>query len=541
MSDSYSRQYRLAMESKDFLTVKTAVSFIAAVVAFIVSFLPLPQIAISVISIILIAIVYGVCFHELTDGIVSFFGKMPSNDSLCAVALIFSLARSVWLIFAESEFPGMVVWIVFLAIGVSMLMKLLYILQIVKNIEFIEENNTYSVEAADADLKKRLISKVFMVNPVISFPDVVSCSYEQDPAEKNNRIFVPVFIVCTITVSVIAFILGGADSFFLMLASVGACGASFTGEAAFILPYIVAQQRLRKLGSVLLGAESIDRLKDIDTLVVEDSDLFTDEYSGIVNIRFFKKSYVSKSLEYAAVLLDEIKSPIAPSVFDILECERESLPHVSFVKNIQNHGVYAKVNGEDVLLGNRNLLLSHNISPLSQEQEAAYMTMNRNLFYLAVRGELAAVLLVQYSANPALKQIAERIGQDFNLIVETRDCNINEYTVQTRYDLKKAHILVPEGEERKLLKKTREDLLRKKSNPVMITTKNAIGILTSVERAKKLSGIIGATVFLKTFSIILGAVLTAVAVFAVSQVVPVMWIFIYALIWLIPVIYLALQ
>ena len=541
MSDSYSRQYRLAMESKDFLTVKTAVSFIAAVVAFIVSFLPLPQIAISVISIILIAIVYGVCFHELTDGLVSLFGKMPSNDSLCAVALIFSLARSVWLIFAESEFPGMVVWIVFLAIGVSMLMKLLYILQIVKNIEFIEENNTYSVEAADADLKKRLISKVFMVNPVISFPDVVSCSYEQDPAEKNNRIFVPVFIVCTITVSVIAFILGGADSFFLMLASVGVCGASFTGEAAFILPYIVAQQRLRKLGSVLLGAESIDRLKDIDTLVVEDSDLFTDEYSGIVNIRFFKKSYVSKSLEYAAVLLDEIKSPIAPSVFDILECERESLPHVSFVKNIQNHGVYAKVNGEDVLLGNRNLLLSHNISPLSQEQEAAYMTMNRNLFYLAVRGELAAVLLVQYSANPALKQIAERIGQDFNLIVETRDCNINEYTVQTRYDLKKAHILVPEGEERKLLKKTREDLLRKKSNPVMITTKNAIGILTSVERAKKLSGIIGATVFLKTFSIILGAVLTAVAVFAVSQVVPVMWIFIYALIWLIPVIYLALQ
>ena len=169
------------------------------------------------------------------------------------------------------------------------------------------------------------------------------------------------------------------------------------------------------------------------------------------------------------------------------------------------------------------------------------MTMNRNLFYLAVRGELAAVLLVQYSANPALKQIAERIGQDFNLIVETRDCNINEYTVQTRYDLKKAHILVPEGEERKLLKKTREDLLRKKSNPVMITTKNAIGILTSVERAKKLSGIIGATVFLKTFSIILGAVLTAVAVFAVSQVVPVMWIFIYDLIWLIPVIYLALQ
>lgn len=178
-----------------------------------------------------------------------------------------------------------------------------------------------------------------------------------------------------------------------MLASVGVCGASFTGEAAFILPYIVAQQRLRKLGSVLLGAESIDRLKDIDTLVVEDSDLFTDEYSGIVNIRFFKKSYVSKSLEYAAVLLDEIKSPIAPSVFDILECERESLPHVSFVKNIQNHGVYAKVNGEDVLLGNRNLLLSHNISPLSQEQEAAYMTMNRNLFYLAVRGELAAVFI----------------------------------------------------------------------------------------------------------------------------------------------------
>ena len=167
------------------------------------------------------------------------------------------------------------------------------------------------------------------------------------------------------------------------------------------------------------------------------------------------------------------------------------------------------------------MLLSHNISPLSQEQEATYMTMNRNLFYLAVQGDLVAVILVQYSANPVLKQVAERIGQNFNLIVETRDCNINEYTVQTRYGLKKAHILVPEGEERKLLKKTREELLLKKSNPVMITTKNAIGILTSVERAKKLSSILDATIFLKTFSIILGAVLTAVAIFAVYPSTPV--------------------
>ena len=267
LPDSYSQQYRIAMESKDSLTVKTIVSLVAAFIVFIVSVTPLPNIAQAIISIVCIGVVYGVCFHELTDGIVSIFNKMPSNDSLCTVALILSLAQSIWLFFSQTENPNLISWIVFISIGISMLMKLIYIIQIIKNIELIKENNTFSVEAANADLKKRFISKVFMVNPVVTFPDVVASSYEEDPAERNNYIFVPVYTAAVIVVSVFAFIFRGADSFFLMLACLGACGAAFTSEAAFVLPYIIAQHKLRKLGSILLGAESVERLKDIDTLV----------------------------------------------------------------------------------------------------------------------------------------------------------------------------------------------------------------------------------------------------------------------------------
>ena len=290
---------------------------------------------------------------------------------------------------------------------------------------------------------------------------------------------------------------------------------------------------------MLLGSNSIERLKKINTLAVEDSDLFPSEYAAIVNVRFFRKKYVSKSLEYAAVMLDEINSPVASSLFEILDCDYDLLPNITSLRCIQDYGLSGVVNGENVLLGNRNLLLSHNIAPLSQEQEATLLTMNRSLFYLAVNNEVVAIILAQYSPDPELQKIVERVGENFNIILETMDCNINEYMVQKRYNLKNTHVIVTDTEESYKMYQVKKKLAKSKETPVMITTRNAIGILSSVEKAKKLSRVLELSILTKFISVLAGLVLTAIAVLAVPMTLSPLWVLVFNVLWMIPIIWIS--
>jgi hypothetical protein len=129
--------------------------------------------------------------------------------------------------------------------------------------------------------------------------------------------------------------------------------------------------------------------------------------------------------------------------------------------------------------------------------------MNSNSLYCAINGEIAAIILAQYVDDPVMKKAAEHVGGDFTIIVETNDCNITENMVQKRYDLSSTKIIVPDNDETLALETMRKKFKADESIPVMISTKNAIGILESVKQAKDLFEVIDVSILTKQSSIIL--------------------------------------
>ena len=541
MQDAYfTKQYNIAQNTKDTLSIKTAVSVFATVLMTILTLLGLPTAALSICSIILSVIMYGVCFHEFNDGIISVFKLKPSNDSFNAIALIFSVIEAFSLIFIKDVNSNFFSPVIFLSITISMIMKLVYIQEIINNLNLIKNNKTYIVDVSEISLTKRYIDQVCMVNPVVNFPDVIDTTYADDPSELKSKYFIPVVCIVVIIIALIALILKGTNVFFTSLCSLFAICASFTGEMTFVLPYMTTQKKLRKLGSVLLGYHSVNSLKNISTLIVQDSDLFPKELTQIIKLRFKKKEYVAKSIEYTAALLIETNSPLKDTFLEILDCSTDKLPAVDKWRSLKNYGIAAIMNGDTVLLGNRSLLLSYDIPPLSQEQEATLLTMNRNILYCSINGEIGAIILVQYVDDPIMKKAAEHVGGDFTIIVETNDCNITENMVQKRYDLSSTKIIVPDNDETILLEAMRKRLKSEVKLPVMISTKNAIGILESVKQAKSLSDVIDVSILTKQASIILGIILTTVALFTVPGLVSAFWIFLFNLLWSIPIIFLSI-
>ena len=535
----FNEQYTAALSARDSIGVKTAAAGIAALVTFILAMISaLPTIVNGIVGLIFAVALFLICLNEFSDGIVSAFRLQPSNDSLNAMAVVAAAIHSLYQIFA-GQWAQTVSWVIYFSVFCSMLMKFLFVNEILINLNIIKKGKMYEVSAERITLTKRYVEQVCMVNPVVHFPTVFDTSCDGDPSESKSKYFVPIAAGVALLISLITIFIGGFGAFSLSLAALFAIAASFTGETSFVLPYIATQRRLRKLGSILLGYHSIDALKDTENLIVTDTELFPPKRVFIDKFKFRNKMYMTEAIEYTAALLLKSDAPLKKAFMKMVSCPIDRLPPVDEWRYMRNYGISAKIYGDDVLLGNRNLMLSYDISPLSQEAEASMVTKNKNMLYLAVNGEIAAYVLFTYNCDPAMKRAAENVGEDFNLIVETNDCTITETMVQNRYDLQTTKIIVPDAEEVKLITEIRDSIADGNNLPVMITTKNSIGILSSVKQAKNLMSIIDLCILTKQASVGFGLVLTAIALFLAQPYVTGIWLFIFNLLWTLPVAFLA--
>ncbi len=537
MQDEYFlEQYNSAQSARDTFRVKTAVSGFAALTAGILSAFAVPHTVMALCEIFLSALVLLMCHRELLDGLTSLVNMTPSNDSLNSVASVIVTVNAVYGIFADYK-PF--AWVVFVSVFISMLMKLMFVREIIANLNLIRDNPTYAVSTEKVRLVKRYIDRVCMVNPVVKFPNVIDTTYADDPSEEKIRIFVPAVCGAVLLLSLIVGIVRGFGMFTAALSALFAITASFTGEMSFVMPYMTAQHRLRKYGSVLMGYHSIESLRNVDVLVVGDRELFPPSLIRIVRFRFENSKYLSEAVEYTATLLIESDSPLREEFCRTLGCSQDRLPAVSDWKFIKNYGVHAHIYGDEVLLGNRNLLLSYGAEPLPQEEEVSLITGNRSIMYLAVNGKLAAYMLYTFQPDPALKKAAETIGGDFTIIVETSDCGITENMVQKRYDMRTTRVIIPDTDEAELIKRAQQNADTDEL-PAMITTKNSLGILSSVRLAKRLSELVNLSIITKQGSIALGLLLTFIALLAVPASVSAVWVALFNLLWSLPVILLSI-
>ena len=536
----FEEQYNSVIASRDKLFMRAGICLGITGVFLLLTLLNLPRIAMGILQLIFSIFIWVVCNSEMIDGLRSFFKLRPSNDSFNALALIGSMVHSIYMLAAnppaDEHFFGVALYA---AITLSIAMKYLYVGQIIKNLDLIRDKKTYALQVTDLSLSKKYIRQICSANPMEEFPNVVRASYNSDPTEKKNRSFVPLVTIGVIVASTFIGIVHRGSFFVSLFAMLCIC-ACFSAEMSFVLPYIMMQIRLRKLGSILMGNYSIEHLKETDALLIQDKDLFPPENNEILKLNIHNKAKTKEAILYIASLLNRSESPLEEAFHKKFQGIPAQLPTVLQWRVVKSHGIIANINVDNVLLGNRNLLLSHNIQPWSPEKEAMLTAAGVHLVYLTINGKIAATLICRYGEDPELKKSAELLGGDFHLLVETKDCNINESMIQRKYDLSHTKISVPDPDEAKSVVETREELEEDQSPPVIISTQNALGILESIRRAKKLHSTLNLCITLQQLSILFGLILTAIGILIAPGNVSWLWVFAFNLIWALPAVAIAL-
>ncbi len=528
-------QNEIAHETKDRIVIEVLVSAFATVLMTILSLIGIAVSAIASCSLVMSGVIYYFCRREFNDAIISVFQKQPSNDSFNVAALIANALHSIALLFMGNGFSYSP--IIFLAITLSMIMKLIFAEEIIKNLNLVLDNSVFLVEMGKVNLARRFVSRVCIINPIIRFPDVIGDTYAEDPSEEKNKNFVPVIIIAAFVIPFVVLIIYGGNAFFNAFAAMFAVIASFTGEMTFVMPYLIAQYKLRRLGSVLFGYQSLTRLKDIDTLMVKDIEMFPVEDIVIEKIRISDLETIFKAVEYTASVFAHSGAPESNCFLGFIKYGKRLIPAPDKIKNLSGYGYIADFGQDSVIIGSRSLMLSHNIEVYPQEKEAALSTEG-SLMYCAVNGKMSASYIFTYKADRVMKRSAEQIGGDFNIIIDTTDCNITESFVRKKFDMQNASVIVPDTEESNAIREMRQTL-EVEDSPCMISTERSIGILEAVRHAKNLLSIIEYAILACQIGIVLGMVLTFVALLINPVIVTPVWVFVYNLIWVLPILFLS--
>lgn len=213
-------------------------------------------------------------------------------------------------------------------------------------------------------------------------------------------------------------------------ASLCLCGPTLCEFARTYFMYR-ENRKLASLGAAVTSFEGIKTMEKASCVAMDASDLFIAKVQKFKAVRMSRMS-VENSATLTAALLKDTGSLLS-TCFDGYEDTIDGdLPSAEDLEYDPRKGYSATVAGRHVIVGNRNMLIKHEIDVPTKQAERAYAG-NKSCMYVVVDGELTATFLVSYELIPSLrKSVASFAKTNLVLLLTTTDPSITESLVSLK-------------------------------------------------------------------------------------------------------------
>lgn len=266
--------------------------------------------------------------------------------------------------------------------------------------------------------------------------------------DRVAAVFVPLVLVIAIFTFSFWLILGpGLAQALVSSVSVLVIACPCALGLATPMSIIVGVGRGAKSGVLIRSAEVLERLAQIDTVVLDKTGTLTEGKPSVVEVQAVVGSTIEEVLSLAASLERGSEHPLAYAVLQAAETRGCALKPVDDFQMIPGHGVMGKVEGKRVLLGSKGLLLAHGVSPRELPIAATVSTDASYTTILLARGErvlgqIAIKDRIRPSSRPAVSQL---ITQGVRVIMVTGDRKTTAERVASELGLAEVHAeLAPE-------------------------------------------------------------------------------------------------
>ncbi|MET0792934.1 MAG: heavy metal translocating P-type ATPase [Polyangiaceae bacterium] len=172
---------------------------------------------------------------------------------------------------------------------------------------------------------------------------------------------------------------------------------------------MVAMGRGASAGVLFKSAEAIERLRQVDTLVVDKTGTLTEGKPKLTRLLTVGAVGESDLLRWVASLERHSEHPLGAAIIAAAAERQLELAPVESFESRTGKGVLGKLEGRQIAIGNRALLdaLGADSKPLSEQAETL-RSQGQTVIYAAIDGQLAGLLAI---ADPIKANAAHVIAQ----------------------------------------------------------------------------------------------------------------------------------
>lgn len=299
--------------------------------------------------------------------------------------------------------------------------------------------------------------------------------------------------------------------------NVGACALCISLPGVSLLASNTTVQgvsrALAKRKAMVNGFAGARTVNDAGALVMEANDLFGAKSCSLHGVKLFNGAKIDDAILQTAAVIIKTKSPLAYVFDDAIVGKQSILPEVDGVLYEDKMGTSAWIYKKKILVGNRDLLIHHDVAVPNQAYEDKYTRKGRKALYLAVAGKIMAMFIVSYSGNTKMEHALKKLEKSgMTILLHSCDPYINEESVQQLFHLPAGYVRVMNSSSGRVFEKY-SDLHVEKSPADAVHDGSALGFISVMRGAEALEDMQTVLAVLISFGCIIGfAVVTLLAV-----------------------------
>lgn len=227
----------------------------------------------------------------------------------------------------------------------------------------------------------------------------------------------------------------------LLAAGLASIGTPLVMGVCVGMPFYGTALALKKRGAVLSGFGAVRTFGEVDAVFLPERLLYPEGKIKVCALRPMCENGLEDAVLMAASVATAARTAMAPAFLHLFEGGESLLRPVGCLNVIDEIGMEAWVDGQQVLLGSRNLLRQKQIDLTGRmllEVEAKYAVKGNDFVYLVVNGVPTALFVLDYIPDKKIRSALRVLAHTgVHLLIGTADANITREQVAEQFALKK--------------------------------------------------------------------------------------------------------
>lgn len=402
------------------------------------------------VQLLLLLVACGLHFRSFTNTVKNLKNKTVDMDTVISVSALAGVLQCVFG-FAFTDSVESVACLMSGAVLVPMIMKTVGELIRCKNdiqnfyIVSDEEFECFSVQnIPDEDTANEIARGLMLGDPDVKYSAKINFPARFVELSRSAEVTGPLFKIAVPVICGIAVLVGIIYS--VVSKNVFAGVSALTGIILMGLPVAaslisavnlsVANKKLNAEGTAINGYSAVEDAVNSNGVMIDACDAFVSGGCNIEGMKLYHKMRIDEAILYTASVVIASGGVLADVFEGVIIGKKELLFPVESLSYEEKLGCSCWIHNHRVLVGNRELLVHHNVETPDKELEDKYRAMGKNVVYLAIEGKISAMFVVVYKANEETARYMRELEKDgLTIFFRTSDANITESFLEQEFGL----------------------------------------------------------------------------------------------------------